>query len=123
MREAAEIRWDEVFLEVFARVSGDNLIAQVRRELVEPLSDHIETDARVEQSNFRTHILSNARRRVQCYRFPDSLHVLFGYVMRSKELACGIGAIDLEALVLAGEFWQQTEIMDLLWLLQQVAPG
>ena len=51
--KAAEIRLDEVFLEAFARVPGDNFIAQLRRKLIEPSSEHIETDARIEQRYFR----------------------------------------------------------------------
>jgi hypothetical protein len=46
--EAAEIRLDELFLEAFARVPGDNIIAQLRRKLIEPFSEYIETDARIE---------------------------------------------------------------------------
>ena len=48
VRKASEVRLDEVFLEVLARVPGDDFIAQLRRKLVEPFSEHIETDARIQ---------------------------------------------------------------------------
>src|SRR5438105_2271020 len=46
--KAAEVRLDEVFLEACARIPGDNFLAHFRRKLVEPFSEHIETDARIE---------------------------------------------------------------------------
>src|SRR3954447_4088047 len=109
--KAAEIRLDEVFLEALARVPGDNFLSQLRRELVEPSSEHIETDARIEERDFRAHVLSDAGRGVQGNGLPDRLHLLFRDVMCGKELTGGIGAIDLEAFVLARELLDETEIV------------
>src|SRR4029077_6722995 len=44
VRKASEVRLDEVFLEVLARVLGEDLFAQIRRKLVEPFSEHVEAD-------------------------------------------------------------------------------
>src|SRR5690348_1842341 len=109
--KAAEVCPDEVFLEACARVTGDNFLAHSRRKLVEPFSEHIETDARIEERDFRAHVLSDAGRGVQGNGLPDRLHLLFRDVMCGQELAGGIGAIDLEAFVLAREVLGETEIV------------
>ena len=103
MRKAAEVGLEEAFLEVFARVPGHDFIAQLRRKLIEPFSEHIETDTRIEQSYFGAHVLSDAGSGVQGNGFPDSLYLLFGDVMCGEELTGGVCAIDLEAFVWARE--------------------
>ena len=50
--KALEVRPEEGFLEVFARVPGHDFIAQLRRKLIETFSEHIETDTRIKQSYF-----------------------------------------------------------------------
>src|ERR1700757_2843268 len=42
VRKAGEVFLDEAFLEVCARVSGHDFIAQLRRKLIEPHPDYIE---------------------------------------------------------------------------------
>jgi hypothetical protein len=56
-------------------------------------------------------VLSDAGRGVQGNGLPDRLHLLFRDVMCGQELAGGIGAIDLEAFVLARELLDETEIV------------
>src|SRR5262245_57399165 len=60
VRKAGEVLLDKALLEVFARVSGHDCITQLRRKLIEPFSEHIETDTRIEQSYFGAHVLSDA---------------------------------------------------------------
>src|ERR1044072_8374244 len=48
VRKAVECRLDKAFLEVFARVPGHDLIAQLRRKLIEPCPEHIESHTRME---------------------------------------------------------------------------
>src|SRR4029078_5936867 len=50
--ESGKLRLYKVFPETLARVPGDDFIAQIRRKAIEPSSEHIETDARIEQSQF-----------------------------------------------------------------------
>jgi len=47
---------------------------------------------------------------VQGNGFPGSLYLLFRDVTCGEELTSGVGAIDLEAFVLAREFLDETEI-------------
>ena len=63
--KAVEIFLEEAFLEAFTRVPGHDLIAQLRRKLIEPSSEHIETDTRIEQSYFVAHVLRDAGSGVQ----------------------------------------------------------
>jgi hypothetical protein len=111
VRKAVEVLLEEAFLEVFARVSGQNFIAQLRRKLIEPFSEHIETDTRIEQSYFRAQVLRDAGGGVQGNGFPDSIYLLFRDVMCGEELAGGVCAIDLEAFALARELLDETEIV------------
>src|SRR4029450_2401964 len=60
VRKAPKVFLDESFLEVFARVPGHDFVAQLRRKLIKPFSEHIETDTRIEQSYFRAHVVSDA---------------------------------------------------------------
>src|SRR6185437_2818723 len=46
--KAAEVFLDKTFLEAFARVTGNNFIAHVRRKLLESFSKYIEANARIE---------------------------------------------------------------------------
>ena len=111
MRKAPKVFLEESFLEVFARVPGHDFIAQIRWKLIEPFSEHIETDTRIEQSYFRAHVLSDAGGGVQGNGFPGSLYLLFRDVMCGEELTGGVCAIDLEAFVLARELLDETEIV------------
>jgi hypothetical protein len=65
----------------------------------------------MEERYFGAHILSDAGSGVQGNGFPDSLYLLFRDVMCGEELTSGVGAIDLEAFVLAREFLDETEIV------------
>ncbi len=80
-------------------------------KLIEPFPEYVETDARIEQRDFRAHVLSDAGRCVQGNGFPDSSYLLFGDVMCGKELTGGICAVDLEAFGLARELLGETEIV------------
>lgn len=111
MRKAREVRLDEVVPEVLARVLGDDLVAHLGGKLVESLSEHVEADAGIQQRHFGLHVMRDARRGVQGNGFPDGAHLLLRHVMRAEKLARGIGAIDLEAFVLAGEALGETEIV------------
>jgi len=102
--KALEVRPDEGFLEVFARVPGHDFIAQLRRKLIESFSEHIETDTRIKQSYFGAHVLSDAGGGVQGNSFLGNLRLLFGDLMCGKELTDSVCAINLEAFVLTGEF-------------------
>src|SRR6185312_9211619 len=46
LRKAGEVGLDKFLLKMFARVPGHDLIAQIRRKLIETCSDHIETHTR-----------------------------------------------------------------------------
>jgi hypothetical protein len=94
-----------------ARVPGDDLFAHFRRKLVESPSEHVKTDARIQQRHFGLHVLGDARRGVQGNGFPDGSHLFFRNVVCAEELTRGIRAIDLEAFVVAGELPGQTEIV------------
>src|SRR5262249_19127769 len=100
-----------LFLEASARIPGDDLIAHLRRKLIKPFSEHVETDARIEERYFRTHVLRDAGRSVQGNGLPHRLDLLFRNVMRGQKLTGGICAIDLEPFVLARELLDQTEIV------------
>src|SRR3954469_3765831 len=56
-------------------------------------------------------MLGNARRRVQRNRLPDDAHLIFRDVVGIKKLSRGVRAVDLEALVRAGEFPDEAEIV------------
>src|SRR5689334_8834798 len=83
----------------------------MRRKLIEPYSEHIETDTRIEERYFGAHIPSDTGSGVQGNRFPCSLYLLFRDLMCGEELTNGIGAIDLEPFVLARELLEETEIV------------
>src|SRR4030095_15722873 len=61
VRKAPKVFLDKSFLEVFARVHGHDFVAQLRRKLIKPFSEDIETNTRIEQSYFRAHVMSDAR--------------------------------------------------------------
>jgi hypothetical protein len=65
----------------------------------------------MEERYFGAHVLSDAGSGVQGNGFPGSLYLLFRDVMCGEELTSGVGAIDLEAFVLAREFLDETEIV------------
>jgi len=65
----------------------------------------------MEERDFGAHILSDAGSGVQGNGFPGSLYLLFRDVMCGEELTSGVGAIDLEAFVLARESLDETEIV------------
>ena len=111
VRKAGEILLDEAFFEIFARVPGDDFLAHLRRKLIEPHSQHIEKNTRIEERHFGAHVLRDAGGGVQRDCFPDGLHLIFSNVVGVEELPGGICAIDLEAFVLARELLDQTEIV------------
>jgi hypothetical protein len=96
VRKAPKVFLEESFLEVFARVPGHDFVAQLRRKLIKPFSEDIETNTRIEQSYFRAHVVSDAGGGVQGNSLPGSLYLLFGDVMCGEELTGGVCAIDLE---------------------------
>src|SRR4026209_1944983 len=65
VRKARKVFPEESFLEVFARVPGHDFVAQLRRKLIKPFSEDIESDARIKQSYFRSHVVGDARGSVQ----------------------------------------------------------
>ena len=60
---------------------------------------HVHLDARGHQRNDGMHVLRNARRRVQSDRRPDRIDVVLANAVTTEEVAGGVRAIDLEALV------------------------
>ena len=101
VRKAGEVRLNEILLEVLARVPGHDLIAKLRRKLIEASPEHIEEHTRIEQCYFGTHVPSNARRGVQRNGLPHSLNLLLRDIVRCEELPSGICAVNLEALIFA----------------------
>jgi hypothetical protein len=111
VREARKVFLEESLLEVFAGVPGHDFVAQLRRKLIKPSSENIETNTRMEQSYFRAHVVSNAGGGVQGNSLPGSLYLLFWDIMCGEELTGGVCAIDLEAFVWARELLEETEIV------------
>ena len=111
VRKAGEILLNEAFFEIFARVFGDDFLAQLRRKLIEPHPQHIEKNTRIEERYFGAHILRDAGGGVQRDCFPDGLHLIFSDVVGVEELSGGICAIDLEAFVWARELLDKAEIV------------
>ena len=111
VRKAGEVRLYEGFPKclrgylatICSRTSGGNWS--------KPLPKHVEADACIQQSHFRLHVMGDARRGVQGNGFPDGSTWSSGNVVCAQELSRGIGAIDLEAFVLAGELPGQAEIV------------
>src|SRR4030095_3160346 len=97
VRKAPKVFLEESFLEVFARVPGHDFVAQLRRKLIKAFSEGIETNARIEQSYFRAHVVSDAGGGVQGNSLPGSLYLLFGDVMCGEELTDGVCGIYLAA--------------------------
>ncbi|MGY4622784.1 hypothetical protein ACVWY3_000540 [Bradyrhizobium sp. USDA 4486] len=111
VRKTGEILLNEPFFEICARVLGDDFLAQLRRELIEPHPDDIEKNTGIEERDFGTHVLRDAGSGVQRDCFPDGLHLVFSDVVGAEKLPCGICAIDFEALVWARELLDETEIV------------
>src|SRR5215475_15764742 len=65
----------------------------------------------MDERYFGAHILSDAGSGVQGNGFPDNLYLLSRDVMCGEELTSRVGAIDLEAFVLAREFLDEAEIV------------
>ena len=60
---------------------------------------HVHLDACRHQSDDGVHVLRDARRGVQSDRRPDRIDVVLVYAVTAKEVASGVRAVDLEALV------------------------
>jgi hypothetical protein len=111
VRKAGEVLLQEGLLEVLARVPGHDFMAQLRRKLLEPFSEHIEPDTRIEQRYFGAHVRRDAGGGVQGNGFPDRLYLFFGDAMGDEKLPGGVGAIDFEAFVGTRELLEETEIV------------
>src|SRR4030095_9188503 len=89
VRKAPKIFLEESFLEVSARVPGHDFVAQLRRKLIKPFSEDIETNTRIEQSYLRAHVVSDPGGGVQGNSLPGTLYLLFRDVMCAEELTGG----------------------------------
>src|SRR4029450_11933810 len=57
VREARKVFLEESFLEVFARVPGHDVVTQLRRKLIKPSSENIETNTRIEKHYVRAEVV------------------------------------------------------------------
>ena len=103
VRKAGEVLLNKAFFEIYARVPGDDFLAQLRRKPIEPHPQHIEKNTRIKERYFGAHILRDAGGGVQRDCFPDGLYLIFSNVVGVEELSGGICTIDLEAFVWARE--------------------
>src|ERR1700723_3250674 len=94
---------DDLFLEAGrARVRVDNGFALGVGKLGICDTEDVHLDAGGDERDDRTHTLWDAGRRVQRDRGPDCLDIPLGDATAFEEIAGGVGAVHLEALVRAG---------------------
>src|SRR6266851_1872603 len=95
-------RLDDLFLEAArARVRADDRFALGVGELGKGEAEHVHLDARGEERDDGMHVLRDAGCRVQRDRGPHRLDVALGDAMTPQEIAGGVGAVHLEALMRA----------------------
>src|SRR4029434_1788737 len=111
VRKAGEILLDKTFFEIYARVFGDDFLADPHWKLIEPHPQHIEKNTGIEERHFGAHMLRDAGGGVQRDCFPDGLHLIFSNVVGVEKLSGGVCAIDLEAFVWARELLDKAEIV------------
>src|ERR1700720_3183398 len=91
---------DDVFLEaVAARMRPHHRLALRVGEFAIGNTQHVHLDARRHQRDHRVHVLRNAGRGVQRDRGPHRVDILPRYAAAAQEVAGGVRAVHLEALV------------------------
>ena len=110
--EAAEECFRDAILEVGTWIFGYDLFANGFGKVLVSDAQHIQTNAVVEQFDLDRFVSCNSRRRVQRNRVPGCLNAIIRHTMVLQELADGIRAVYLEAIIVAAELFQKTEIME-----------
>ena len=87
-------------------------LALGRGELGKRNAKHVHLDAGGDERDDGMHELRNAGCRVQRDRSPDRLDVALGDAMASQEIAGGVGAVHLKALICAGVLRGETHVME-----------
>src|SRR6266478_89004 len=82
MSKASEECLHDSFFKVLPRVGSDDLFAQFFGEAIVSLAQDIQTNTRIEQRDFRFHVLRNAWSGVQRNGFPYRLDLRLGNVVR-----------------------------------------
>jgi hypothetical protein len=82
-------------------VQADDSLPLGIREVGKSDAEHVHLDAGGDERNDGMHVLRDAGRRVQRDRSPDRLDVPLGDAMGPEEVAGGVGAVHLEALMRA----------------------
>src|SRR5258708_2710788 len=98
--DAVVERLDDVFLELLgARMRVHDRFACRVAVFGIGQPQHVHLDAGRHQSDDGVHVLRDARRRVQSDRRPDRIDVVLANAVTAEEVAGGVRAVDLEALV------------------------
>jgi hypothetical protein len=112
MFKAAEERLRDVLLKVHPRILSDDLLPQIFRDVLVSDAENIEADTVVEQLNLNGLVSGDTRRRVKRDRVPGNLNAGCRYVVMLEELANGVRAVNLEAIVGARELLQKAHVVE-----------
>ena len=91
---------------------GGDLVALLIGERVVVDAQHVEFDAAGDQGDLRSHVQRDLRGVVQCDAHPREVGPLLGDAVLEEETAGLVGAVDLEALVVAAVLLGQAEVVE-----------
>ena len=112
MRESTKKRLCNLVFKVSARIISDDLVANVSRESLIPDAERIQCHAVVEKFHFYRLVCRNPWSRVQGNGIPCGLDAHIWNPMVLQKLTHRICAIDLEAVALAAELFDQAQIVE-----------
>lgn len=110
--EALEERRDDPVLEIVARESCYDLMAQLFGDGIKVFAHNVITNPMVEQGDFRFFVLGNADGSMQSDGIPDQADGFLRHTVAVQEVAGGVRTVNFKALVRAAVMLGEPEIME-----------